>query len=160
MRYFLLSIGFACLYAVIHDMITARICLEYFTEWHPFLVDSRDPSVVAVAWGIAATWWVPAILGVLLAWVAARGSRPKFPVTRLIHLFGWLGLAMALGAILAGVVGYLYVPADLAERVGYHGNRPERFLADLFAHNASYILGFVGGVFLIFRVASERRCLD
>ena len=72
-----LCVAATVLYGVLHDQVTARVCLEYFTEFHPPLVDSRSPAVVALAWGVAATWWVGVILGLGLACAARVGPWPR-----------------------------------------------------------------------------------
>lgn len=52
----LLGVIVACLYGgLVHDQITARICIEYFTVGHPQIVSSESPAIVALAWGIVAT---------------------------------------------------------------------------------------------------------
>lgn len=145
----LLSIACACLYGVLHDQITARICLEYFTVWHPHLIDSTDPTVVALAWGIAATWWVGLGLGVPLAWAAHGKKRRRVPISTLMPKMALLFGTMAGVATLCGIVGYDLAPTEMAARAGYEGEQVRGFLADLFAHNASYGVGIVGGIALI-----------
>jgi len=58
-----------------------------------------------LGWGIVATWWVGAILGVLLAVAARAGSRPKLPVAALLSSIGKLLLLMAESALLFGFSG-------------------------------------------------------
>jgi len=38
-------------YGVIHDQITVRICLEYFTIGHPPVFDTTSPTLLALGWG-------------------------------------------------------------------------------------------------------------
>lgn len=148
---------FACFYGVLHDQVTARICLEYFTVWHPPLVASEDPTIVALAWGVFATWWVGLILGIPLALVCGVGShRPKLGVRDVLPFLGWLFVGMALCAAMAGVVGYFFAPLSLAAVNGYDGANRRGFLTNLFAHNASYLSGFVGGSFVIFAARVKR----
>lgn len=156
MRYVAVCIAFACLYGVLHDQVTARICLEYFTVWHPPLVVSNDPTVVALAWGIFATWWVGLILGVPLALVCRLGERPKLEVRDILPLLGWLFLAMTICAVLAGTVGYLFAPESLAILNRYDGPNRRGFVTNLFAHNASYLSGFIGGSVVIFAARIKR----
>ncbi len=63
-------------YGIVHDQITARICVEYFTVGHPRLTDSDLPTVLALFWGVVATWWVGLPLGLGLAF-AARARTQK-----------------------------------------------------------------------------------
>jgi hypothetical protein len=73
-----------------------------------------------------------------------------------------LMLAVGAGALVAGVLGFALASADrialaepLASRVP--PERHDAFLADLWAHSASYLLGALGGLSLIVRVAWSRR---
>lgn len=77
LRIWLRAIVAAVLYGIVHDQITIRICLEYFTVWHPRIISSRNPTVLALVWGVVATWWVGAVLGIPLAIAARAGRAPK-----------------------------------------------------------------------------------
>jgi hypothetical protein len=50
-----LSVAAAIVYGIVHDQITARICIEYFTIGHPRLIDSDSPTVLGLFWGVVAT---------------------------------------------------------------------------------------------------------
>ncbi len=138
----------AILYGIVHDQFTARICVEYFTEFHPPVFATQSPTLLGIGWGIIATWWVGAILGVLLAIAARLGSRGKLTVSQLAPLVARLLIAMALCASLFGAIGYFWgtLPAQVLDYVPQEIRR--RFLADLWAHNASYACGFFGGLIL------------
>lgn len=43
------------LYGVLHDMLTAHLCVEYFTREHPTLIGTENPAVIALVWGVALT---------------------------------------------------------------------------------------------------------
>ena len=73
----LVCIAAAVLYGIVHDQFTARACIEYFTVFHPPVFRTQSPTLLGFGWGIIATWWVGAILGVLLALTARAGPRPK-----------------------------------------------------------------------------------
>ena len=152
----------ACVtYGIIHDQITARICVEYFTIGHPRIIASEDPMTLGVVWGIIATWWVGVLLGVPLAIVARTGSRPKRSAASLIRPVVILQGACASLAMLAGAFGYLAasngwvrLAGTLAEKVPQQKHIP--FLIDLWAHSASYLAGFVGGILLMVWVWRSR----
>ena len=143
----------ACVYGVIHDQVTARVFLPYFTEFHPKLGIPEDPTLIGLAWGVIATWWVGAILGFFLGLVCTRGSRPPLTMGDLRWPLGILFVVMGLCAAVAGWVGYsidvsfvaMVFPLvrDLAPPMQH------RFAADLFAHNASYAVGTLGGVTVV-----------
>lgn len=69
----LLAIG----YGIAHDLVTAHVAVTYFTVYHPHLVDSQNPIVMALLWGVIATWWFGAGAGLLIAACARFGKWPK-----------------------------------------------------------------------------------
>jgi hypothetical protein len=50
-KIWLLSIAAAILYGILHDQVTARVCLEYFTVFHPPVFDTTSPTLLALGWG-------------------------------------------------------------------------------------------------------------
>jgi hypothetical protein len=49
----ILSTLFAAIsYGIIHDMITAHLCVEYFTIGHPKIIESESPVILALFAGI------------------------------------------------------------------------------------------------------------
>ena len=58
-----LCVAATCLYGVIHDQITIRISPEYFTLAHPAFFPTSNRTLLALCWGIAATWWIGAAFG-------------------------------------------------------------------------------------------------
>ena len=149
----LISIAAAVLYGIIHDQFTVRICVEYFTVFHPPVFATQSPTLLGLGWGIIATWWVGAFLGVLLAVAARAGSRPKLPAGILINPIGRLLLVMAGSALISGLGGYILARNGVISPPGWvtFHLRPSahaRFMADWWAHNASYAVGFLGGIVL------------
>jgi hypothetical protein len=157
----LFCVGAAVVYGILHDQVTARVCVEYFTIGHPPIFPTEDPTLLGIGWGILATWWVGALLGVPLAVVARAGSRPPrtaasliLPVVLLLVVTGCCALVGGLvGWVLAsnGVVFLLEPLASLVPR-----EKHVAFLADLWAHLASYVAGFVGGIVLMVLVWRAR----
>src|SRR5215510_14402353 len=98
-------IGFCLLaaitYGIVHDQVTARVCVEYFTIGHPPLIPSTSPTLLALAWGVVATWWVGLPLGFMLASAARLGPRPKLSAAQLMPLVGRLLTAMGAAALTA-----------------------------------------------------------
>lgn len=157
----LLCIASAGAYGIVHDQFTARICVEYFTIGHPPVFGTDDPTLLAFGWGILATWWVGVILGIPLAIAARAGGRPKKTVRELCRPIAVLLAEMAVGAAVAGLIGWLLAQAGvvrlvepMARRIPV--DRHAVFLADLWAHSASYLFGFLGGAFTIVRVWRSR----
>src|SRR5262245_8239345 len=156
-----LSILAAVTYGIIHDQVTARICVEYFTVGHPPVFGTEDPTLLGVGWGVLATWWVGFLLGVPLAAVARLGRWPKRSARSLVLPIAWLMLITATCSAVAGVVGWLlarngvvFLLNDLHDRLPRDKHVP--FLTCLWAHSASYFIGFVGGLVVIARVGRSR----
>lgn len=112
-RIIITSILAAIVYGILHDQVSARLCLEYFTVGHPRLVPTDDPTIHAILWGIIATWWVGAVLGTLLAIAARAGSRPKRDPGTLVKPIGTLLAIMGAAALLAAALGYAASASDL-----------------------------------------------
>lgn len=152
----------ACVtYGIIHDQITARICIEYFTIGHPQIVPTEDPTILGIVWGIVASWWVGVILGVPLATSARIGTRPKETAGSLARPIAILFACSAVLAVLAGFMGYVAASMGWVWLVGpIAENVPQEkhilFLVDLWAHGASYFGGFIGGLILIVWVWRSR----
>lgn len=153
----------ACVtYGVVHDQVTARICVEYFTIGHPPVVPSDDPTILGCVWGVIATWWVGVILGVPLATVARYGARPKRTVGSLVRPMAILLMGNGMFASVAGFVGYVAAANGWVRLCGRlaHAVPTDKhvaFLIDLWTHNASYLGGFIGGVWLMVSVWRWRK---
>jgi hypothetical protein len=156
------SVLVTILFGIVHDQVTVRLCVEYFTIGHSRIIASESPTILGFVWGVVATWWVGLILGVPLAVVAARGKRPKRTAKSLIRPIGILLVCMACTSLVAGFVGYAlanngstFLVEPLASRVP--AERHAMFLAVGGAHLASYLAGFVGGLVLILRTRKARK---
>src|SRR5215472_6170627 len=103
----LLSVLSAITYGIIHDQITARICVEYFTIGHPPIFNTESPTLLGFGWGIVATWWVGLMLGFPLACAARLGSSRALSAKELVKPISMLLGVMGFGAILAGLAGFV-----------------------------------------------------
>jgi hypothetical protein len=154
----------AIAYGIVHDQVTVRVCVEYFTIGHPRIFATQSPTLLGIGWGIVATWWVGLLLGAPLAFAALRGPSSKRFARSL-----WRPISVLLGfmgavAIVAGLVGFSLAHTGSVALVGplassVPADRHAWFIADLWAHSASYLTGFVGSVILINRVWRSRRSL-
>jgi len=151
LKIILLSIAAAIFYGIVHDQITARICVEYFTIGHQPIFGTDDPTLLGIGWGILATWWVGFLLGIPLAVVARAGKLPKLSAGSLAKPIVVLMLASACGAVLAGLLGWLLASRGIVQLVeplasAVPADKHVAFLIDGFAHTASYGFGFLGGL--------------
>lgn len=158
----LICVVAAILYGITHDQVTARICVEYFSVFHPPIFPTQSPTLLGLGWGVIATWWMGAFLGILLAIAARAGSRAKvggnelvLPIAKLLAMMGAL-------AVVAGLVGFLLSSRGMIAPPKWTASvlpqaRHARFMADWWAHNASYFAAFFGGIALCIMTYRRRR---
>jgi hypothetical protein len=146
-----LSVVTAIAYGILHDQVTARVCLEYFTIAHPRIMESQSPTLLAFAWGVLATWWVGLGLGVPLAMCCRIGPPPRISARGVLRPLIGVLCVMGAMALVAGTTAYLFArppgqwmwfPSQIPPE------RQQQFVAAAAAHLASYAFGFLGGIFL------------
>lgn len=152
----------ACLYGVVQDQVTVRVCIEYFTVGHPPVFRTQSPTMLALGWGVIATWWVGLPLGLLIG-LFSRYRPPRLVWRDLVRPLLLVLCLMAMLSLLAGVAGLMAAWAGearllepLASQVP--AGRHDLFLADLWAHNTAYLSGLLGGIGLcVWCVLARRR---
>lgn len=144
----------AIVYGVLHDLVTAHLCVEYFTVAHPPVFPTRSPILLALGWGVIASWWVGLILGVGLATAARAGRSPELGLAELRRPVVGLMFATAVVAILSGALGagleaagIVSLPDEWATAIP--PGKQVAFAADAWTHAASYGFGALGGLFVI-----------
>lgn len=154
----------AVAYGVIHDQVTARICVEYFTIGHPPLVRTTSPTLLALAWGVLATWWVGLPLGVILAVAARGGSNPILSAAQIRPYVLYLLAAVGALASMSGLLAYLLATSgrislsqDWADLLPPATRIP--FLVDAWTHSASYLFGVLGSMVVSVLVYRRRGSL-
>jgi hypothetical protein len=141
-------------YGVAHDVLTAHICVEYFTIAHPRILPTENPMVLGLFWGVVASWWVGALLGSGLALAARAGQWPRIALRELrASLLILLG-AMAVVAVAAGLInaaaasmGFVALIGPIAKEIPAAQHVP--FLGVFAATIASYAAGAVGAVVMV-----------
>ena len=158
----LICVATCVAYGIIHDQITARICVEYFTIGHPRVFPTDDPTLLGLVWGVIATWWVGVLLGIPLAAACRFGRWPKRePKTLWRPLFRLCTISFAIAAFagfagwIAASNGWVFLVGPVADRVPADRHVP--FLIDLWIHSASYLVGFAGGIVVIVMVLLGRQ---
>lgn len=155
----------AMTYGIVHDQVTAHLCVEYFTIAHPPVFPTDSPFLLAIGWGIIATWWLGLALGVGLALAARAGRWPRLGLAEVRRSMAMMMLVSAAAAILAGIAGatlsstgaiFLAPPWDDLIPPAKH----VRFMADAWAHLASYGVGTLGGLVLMGLTLRRRRRLS
>jgi hypothetical protein len=152
-------------YGVLHDQVTARVCIEYFTIGHPPLPRifgaTESPTVLGIGWGIVATWWMGVFVGLPLAVCARVGGLRKLWARDLVMPVVMTLMVLFCVAMAAGAIGFLAAKAGMVSLTGRLADRvPEErqvyFLADLWAHLTSYGFGALFGLGLCVWVLRER----
>lgn len=155
----------ACVaYGIAHDMVTAHLCVEYFALEHPAIVPTDSAVVLALVWGVVATWWVGAILGLLLAAASRWGQYDKLTARDLLLSVVRLMALVGVCAFLAGVLGYWVSSVWEFHRYRFNpewatAEQTPRYWAVTFAHTASYVVGVSGGIWLAVKAWLWRRRL-
>jgi hypothetical protein len=133
-------------YGIIHDQFTARICVQYFTVFHPPVFATQSPTLLAIGWGIRATWWMGASLGILIACSARVGRPAKLTFAQLLPQIGGLLAFMAICAAAVGTLGYFVGSMPEGSLGAIPVEMDHRCAADWWAHSASYASGFLGAL--------------
>jgi hypothetical protein len=138
------------LYGIVHDQFTARICVEYFTIFHPPVFHTQSPTLLGLGWGVIATWWVGAFFAIPMILAARAGSRPVLMASELSRPIALLLAFMAASAVLFGVAGYVLARTGVLNTEWLSFTAPpalrHRFMADWWARSASYASAFLGGL--------------
>jgi len=134
------SVGLACVLGICLDLVTANVAVEYFSVHHPRIVETESPWVLAIVWGIGASWWFGAISGVIVATVNHRCQEPLEPTP----ILKWV--AVACFAIWLIMIAILLTVFAIASMVPEESRRPtfdydRRLIAVAMAHQCEYILG-------------------
>ncbi|MDJ0974106.1 MAG: hypothetical protein QNJ98_06570 [Planctomycetota bacterium] len=166
LRIILLTMVCAVAYGLVHNQITIRLSYEYFTVAHPRWIDTDDPTVLALFWGVIATWWAGAIGGVVLALACRAGSLPTLDARALVRPLATALVVMGACAFAAALLGALVLPVSLADALF-----PSEVLSEVpvaqhkglltagAAHNASYLVGAICVVWIAIRCRRRRRAL-
>jgi hypothetical protein len=160
-RIVLLCIAAPVAYGIVHDQVTARICIECLTIGHSDLFGTKDSTLLGIGWGIVATWWVGPMLGVPMTFAARWGKGPKLDAKDLVRPLGLLLTVSCVVAVLAGLVGFVAASRGWVVLLGSLASevpqgRHVAFLVDLWAHSASYACGLLGGIWLVVRTWRRR----
>jgi len=101
------------------------------------------------------------MLGFPLACAARLGSSRALVVNELIKPIAILLAVMGFGAFFAGLTGFILASRGSIRLDGVFASAiplPKHvpFIVDMWAHSASYLFGFVGGIVLIVRIWRKR----
>lgn len=149
-------------YGIVHDLFTAHLCVEYFTIGHPKVIESEYPILLALTWGVIATWWVALSMGLLIVAFNHIGSSPSLEFKEIRKLITRLLIIMFSIALMAGIIGFLLAEFRVIHLMPWLGDQMDpsvhsRFLAAGWAHNFSYLSGIIGTIVLCIVIVKRRR---
>ncbi len=161
LKIILLTMAAAIAYGVVHDQITIRVCPEYFTVAHPQIFRTDSLTLIALGWGVVATWWGGLAAGIAFALAARAGSPEKFTWRRFVRPVAVLLLVTGVTATLAGFTGHWMASTGQISSVQAWGlmlpaDKQAAFMADAFAHAFSYLVGGIGSVIIALTTAWKR----
>ncbi|MCH2224803.1 MAG: hypothetical protein MK066_08550 [Crocinitomicaceae bacterium] len=149
-------------YGILHDLVTAHLCIEYFTIGHPKIIQSESPIALAFFWGTIATWWVGLPMGTLIACFSQLGKYPKLTFREAIQMILQLILVMFSLALIAGIIGFTLTEVRIIQLTPRLSDIIEpaqhsKFLAAGWAHGASYLIGIIGTAVLCRKIHVKRK---
>lgn len=151
------STGLACGLGICLDLVTANVAVEYFSVHHPRIVPSDNPWVLAVVWGIAASWWFGAIAGVVVGTINHYRKRPLEP-RRILkwNLVACVVLWFIMIAIVMAVMAIAEMIPAAQRRATFEHDR--RLMAVALAHQYEYLLGAIAlGIIAVMTWRSKSR---
>ncbi|XAM00791.1 hypothetical protein OT109_05255 [Phycisphaeraceae bacterium D3-23] len=135
----------SCVLGVALDLVTANVAVEYFSIHHPQVVNTKNPIVLAIIWGVGASWWFGALGGAALGFINHRRQVPLAPGC----ILRWVVVAcVVLWVIMITIVVGVYVFAGLIpdDSRGASFEHDRRLMAVALAHQTEYVLGAVAVV--------------
>jgi len=158
---FLLCLFGSIAFGIVHDLVTANICVEYFTIGHVTIIESENPFILALVWGPLATWWVGAMLGIFIVIHNAIGKSLSLPFEVIRSWIAKLLLVMVCTSTLAGIIGFILASTGTIHMIQQFADRvpTEKHLAYLsvgWAHLSSYLVGLIGGIVICVKIWLKR----
>lgn len=141
----------ACGLGIALDFITANVAVEYFTVHHPQLVETANPWLLAILWGVAAAWWAGALGGILASFVNESRTQPLSPRT----ILQWAEVGcVTMWCIMVLVLIGVYFAAEMvplnSRRDTFESDR--RLMAVAMAHQYEYLLAIISALVIAFRI--------
>jgi hypothetical protein len=134
----------AILFGIAHDMVTAHVCVEYFSVGHKNIFGAHHtgpPVVYALYWGVVATWWIGFPAGILIALVSRLSGLPRLTWRQVARPMA-IGLAMLWACSM--IVLFVNLPLGRRGLGGLFAPRPSlgevesQFLTVAATHSFSY----------------------
>lgn len=152
-------VGLTAAMGVALDLVTAHVAVEYFTIHHPHVVDSESPIVMALIWGIGASWWFGLIAAIPLWWANCRRAAP-LTQTRIVSMVA-KALLVTWAIMMAMLVGFYSIGSLVPDRHrGPNFEHDRRLMAVALTHMTEYVLGAIVAIVLVVRILRLRTVVD
>lgn len=135
----------ACALGIAVDLVTAHVAVEYFTVHHPKVVESQDRLVMALVWGVGASWWFGLGAGLVLAWVHHRLPSPV-AVREVLRRIAYACAAIWVAMMVVLVATYLLILVVPPEQRRETFESDRRIMSVAIAHMTEYVFGAVAAV--------------
>ena len=156
----------AGLYGALHNQLSYSISQEYFTKFKfdqfgiPWAFDS--PRLGAAYIGFIASWWVGALICLILGGVSYSFDEPKALALALAKSFFLVIFAAFFMGVLGLVCGYYFINDQTTDAYAFllkeDINEPVHFLRVGLMHNSGYLGGVMGLLIgIMYLLASKRR---
>ncbi len=148
-------------YGMVQDQVSARLCPEYFTVFHPPVPGLTDPTLLGIAWGFLWACGGGLILGYVAGVVATAGTQPPLAPRDALRPFLTLLVVVGLMTALAGYSVHRHaemfgVTLDPELAAGCPPERQRALLIVACAHFVTYATSAVGGVAVCVWLGIER----
>jgi hypothetical protein len=148
-------------YGIVQDQVSARLCPEYFTLFHPPIEGLTDPTLLGATWGFLGTWWGGLLLGYLAGLFATLGSKPKLAPREFLRpvaiLLAFVGSSVATAGVSVWRHAALFgvsIDPGLARMLPTDEHR--WLLVVACYHFVGYASAIAGGVVLCVWIGRER----
>ena len=145
-------VALSCCLGIAIDLVTANVAVEYFTVHHPHVVESDSPWVMALVWGIGASWWCGLILAPLLWWANLRRVQPlsrNRVLAMVVKAMALIWIVMMAILFAVYLIGGLVPEAN--RKPGFESGR--RLMAVALSHASEYALAVLVAIVLWLRIS-------
>ncbi len=156
---FLLVFFGVIIFSILHDLITANICLEYFTKAHVKVISSENPFILALFWGVFASWWLALPIAFSIAMIIHHKKSVSFIWLRKKIITNLSGLFLL--CVFVGIIGFTLSKFEIIRpsenfllKIG--NIHWENFFYCIFSHTCAYVGGILVGGLLIFQILKKQ----
>jgi hypothetical protein len=141
------------------NIVTAHVAVEHFTVYHPPVVDSDSPLMLALVWGVRGAWWLGVICGlalVILNWVL----RAPLPASTVLVLAAKAACVIWLTMLGVLLTAWVAIEMNAPSARGDEFNDLRRIFAVRAAHGSQYVIAALALLAVALQMAKVSREQD